>query len=537
MSDRSLDHGPGCRRPFAVSRPRSPRTSRSPTHDPFSFLHLRGGDGPSELGQDDDGTHSDEDDRPPPRRAVVPQPRQGTSSSEFQPGAIVRVKLRNFVTYEEAEFFLGPNLNMVIGPNGTGKSSLVCAICLGLGYASNVLGRASAFGEFVKHGKDEAEIEVELQRKPEDPENYVVGLCIRREDNTRKFTINGQRVSHREIQKLMRSLRIQIDNLCQFLPQDKVAEFAALSPVELLEKTLHAAAAEEMINWRVELKELFRSQKETENSGEKIREELRKMESRQHVLQADVEKLRERKAIQEEIENLSQLRVVVQYYDARDKFKKAKTRKTEAERTLKRLHNSVAPALQAVNKKQEYQSKLNLVVADRQRRLHAAEGAADTAVGLVEAAQVKCQDLSDKKEAERVNFSAKKQELGRLRKKITDLEANHRRIPKEFDAADWNRRIVRLSRHPSALCCITHANHTTLAGTRASAAREGDGSRRRGRGVEANPGKGSPKSRAVGTTADKSARAGITTRTATKPAEEDRPRRREGLGVAEGPSS
>ena len=60
------------------------------------------------------------------------------SRSCHQPGAIVRVKLTNFVTYTSAEFFPGPNLNMVIGPNGTGKSTLVCAICLGLGWPPSV---------------------------------------------------------------------------------------------------------------------------------------------------------------------------------------------------------------------------------------------------------------------------------------------------------------------------------------------------------------------------------------------------------------
>src|SRR5271156_4254952 len=58
----------------------------------------------------------------------------GPEKSKYQPGAILRVKLTNFVTYTSAEFFPGPNLNMVIGPNGTGKSTLVCAICLGLGW-------------------------------------------------------------------------------------------------------------------------------------------------------------------------------------------------------------------------------------------------------------------------------------------------------------------------------------------------------------------------------------------------------------------
>ena len=60
------------------------------------------------------------------------------SRKKYQPGSIVRVELKNFVTYTAVEFFPGPSLNMVIGPNGTGKSTLVCAICLGLGWGPQV---------------------------------------------------------------------------------------------------------------------------------------------------------------------------------------------------------------------------------------------------------------------------------------------------------------------------------------------------------------------------------------------------------------
>lgn len=60
------------------------------------------------------------------------------SRRKHQPGSIVRVKLENFVTYTAVEFSPGPSLNMVIGPNGTGKSTLVCAICLGLGWGAQV---------------------------------------------------------------------------------------------------------------------------------------------------------------------------------------------------------------------------------------------------------------------------------------------------------------------------------------------------------------------------------------------------------------
>ena len=65
-------------------------------------------------------------------------PRSKGVQKKYQPGSIIRVKLANFVTYTAVEFFPGPSLNMVIGPNGTGKSTLVCAICLGLGWGPQV---------------------------------------------------------------------------------------------------------------------------------------------------------------------------------------------------------------------------------------------------------------------------------------------------------------------------------------------------------------------------------------------------------------
>lgn len=49
------------------------------------------------------------------------------NESGYQPGSIVRVSLTNFVTYEKADFCPGPSLNMVIGPNGTGKVSNLCS--------------------------------------------------------------------------------------------------------------------------------------------------------------------------------------------------------------------------------------------------------------------------------------------------------------------------------------------------------------------------------------------------------------------------
>lgn len=44
-------------------------------------------------------------------------------------------------TYDYSVVYPGPNLNMIVGANGTGKSSIVCAICLGLAGKTAILGR------------------------------------------------------------------------------------------------------------------------------------------------------------------------------------------------------------------------------------------------------------------------------------------------------------------------------------------------------------------------------------------------------------
>ncbi|RKP15835.1 hypothetical protein ROZALSC1DRAFT_25991, partial [Rozella allomycis CSF55] len=51
----------------------------------------------------------------------------------YRVGSILKVVMKRFLTYDFAEVYPGPYMNLVIGANGTGKSTIVCAICLGLG--------------------------------------------------------------------------------------------------------------------------------------------------------------------------------------------------------------------------------------------------------------------------------------------------------------------------------------------------------------------------------------------------------------------
>lgn len=394
-----------------------------------------------------DDASSDASESPKRRRTlstVATTHTNGTTvdMNAFQPGAIVRVTVENFVTYEKAEFFPGPYLNMVIGPNGTGKSSLVCAICLGLGYGPKHLGRAGSVKEFVKHGKDTATIEIELQKRPNDRRNHIIKMQIRREQNSQKWWINGKETTAKNIQELMRTLKIQVDNLCQFLPQDRVVEFAACTPVNLLHETLRAAAPEEMLQWQSQLQELHKTKKIATEGTQADTETLQNLETRQQGLQADVDRLREREEIQTRVENLESALVLCKYQEARQKHTEARERKKIAERSLRRLEQETGPSLEAVNKKQVYAENIAEALADKEKELDDAHVTTRKRIRDVVRAAEKVGDMADKLEGERKDFEAKKKEVAASRLRITNMRAELSNKPADFNGAEWNQKIV-----------------------------------------------------------------------------------------------
>lgn len=133
---------------------------------------------------------------------------------------------------------------MVIGPNGTGKSTILCAICLGLGGEPRLLGRASEIETFVANGEEEGEIELELVNTQGGP-NPIIRREIRRQGKPKSlFYWDGHASSAKAVrEKCLTEYNITVDNLCTFLPQDRVGSFSGFDSKQLLietEKSLNA---------------------------------------------------------------------------------------------------------------------------------------------------------------------------------------------------------------------------------------------------------------------------------------------------------
>nr|CCA24606.1 structural maintenance of chromosomes protein 5 puta [Albugo laibachii Nc14] len=207
-----------------------------------------------------------------------------SSCDEYVDGSIYRVKLHNFLTYNDAEFHPGPRLNLILGPNGTGKSSVVCALCVGLGGSTKVLGRADKVGQFVRHEKESGFVEIELFFGSG---NSIIRRIIQRDHRSTWF-LNGREATYKQILQLMARAKIQIDNLCQFLPQDKVGEFTQMNRMQLLNATEQAVLNGELATTHEEIvrmqQEMHTKKKELLRAKQAL--DLKKSENQQRKVEA-----------------------------------------------------------------------------------------------------------------------------------------------------------------------------------------------------------------------------------------------------------
>ncbi|XP_073490680.1 structural maintenance of chromosomes protein 5 [Aquarana catesbeiana] len=271
-------------------------------------------------------------------------------------GAIVRIKMENFLTYDLCEVFPGPHLNMIVGANGTGKSSIVCAICLGLAGKTSFIGRADKVGFYVKRGCQKGMVELELYKASG---NLVITREIQVSNNQSTWFINGRNASLKSVEEQVAAMNIQVGNLCQFLPQDKVGEFAKLSKTELLEATEKSIGPPEMHRFHCELKNCREKEKELENKCKGHEEVLEKLKQGNERYKQDVERYYERKRHLDKIKMLERKRPWVEYENCRQHYEEVKQKRDKLKEELKGKQESQAPLNQKIQQYDKQQKQID----------------------------------------------------------------------------------------------------------------------------------------------------------------------------------
>lgn len=126
-------------------------------------------------------------------------------------------------------------MNLIIGPNGTGKSTIVSALAVVFCAPLSLLGRNTDLAAFVKHGEKSATIELSIY-DPQRPDNGSVTRLKRQFNSDGKSVsfIDGNKCNTSAVRQIATRYDVQLDNLTQFMPQEKICEFATMEPGELL---------------------------------------------------------------------------------------------------------------------------------------------------------------------------------------------------------------------------------------------------------------------------------------------------------------
>ncbi|XP_074934457.1 structural maintenance of chromosomes protein 5 isoform X3 [Phalacrocorax aristotelis] len=251
---------------------------------------------------------------------------------------------------------------MIVGANGTGKSSIVCAICLGLAGKPSFIGRADKVGLFVKQGCLKGVVEIELSKIPD---NIIITREIHVVNNTSSWFIDRKPTTLKTVEEQIAALNIQVDNLCQFLPQDKVGEFAKLSKVELLEATEKSIGPPEMYQFHCELKNFREKEKELENLCREKAKSLEKMRQRVERYKQDVDRFHECKQHLDLIAMLERKRPWVEYESVRQQHEEAKQKRDQAKEELKNLKQMQSPVTKKIQENEEYLQSLDMKIRDK----------------------------------------------------------------------------------------------------------------------------------------------------------------------------
>ncbi|XP_030625495.1 structural maintenance of chromosomes protein 5 [Chanos chanos] len=326
----------------------------------------------------------------------------------FVEGSIVRITMQNFLTYDHSEVFPGPNLNMIVGANGTGKSSIVCAICLGLAGKTAILGRGDKIGLYVKRGCSKGSVEIELYKIGG---NLVINREIFVENNQSVWMLNGRHSSQKAVEEEVKALHIQVGNLCQFLPQEKVGEFAKMSKIELLEATEKSVGPPEMYEFHCELKTFRNKERELENVCKEKANFLEKARQRNERNKLEVERYYMKKRHLDMIKMLEKKKPWVEYETARRQLEEVKKDREEKKKALKSLKEAQAPMLRKI---QSIENQLQPIESQMKEKT----------AGIREAS-LKCKQ--------------KQEQLDRKYKEIEDIKQDLRL--KETEEADRQKRI------------------------------------------------------------------------------------------------
>nr|XP_057912174.1 structural maintenance of chromosomes protein 6-like [Doryrhamphus excisus]XP_057912175.1 structural maintenance of chromosomes protein 6-like [Doryrhamphus excisus]XP_057912176.1 structural maintenance of chromosomes protein 6-like [Doryrhamphus excisus] len=311
-------------------------------------------------------------------------------------GIVESITLKNFMCHALlGPFTFGPNVNFVVGSNGSGKSAVLTALIVSLGGNAQATNRGASLKGFVKEGESTADVSITLRNKGRDafkPEVYgpaiIIDVKLTR-DGVRTYKIKsktGHIISSKkeELESILDNFNIQVNNPVSVLTQEMSKYFLhSKGEGDKYRFFMKATQLEQMKDDFVHIKTTKRlTEDKVEQHGECLKELKRKSQEKEDryknlasldEMQTKLEELQKQMAwamVSETEKDLEPVREKLQAdkcstekYD--EKVKECKNKVKESEKIYKHIQEQLEGITQQV---QELQPKCAELKAEAQKR-------------------------------------------------------------------------------------------------------------------------------------------------------------------------
>lgn len=252
-----------------------------------------------------------------------------SNGSVRQAGSISKVILVQFMCHKFQVVELGPQINFVIGHNGSGKSAVLTAITLVLGAKATSTNRGSSLKSFIREGQNKAEVTLHLTNRGDEafqPETFGHEIIIERslsKDGTSAFKIKSGRdnrtvsTKRSELQAILDHFMIQADNPLSILNQDAAKKFLnASSSKQKYDFFIRGTQLQQLTD---EYEEINANLVMSRTLLDKKREDLPELYERAKSAQKTMKELKEASQAQDKISQLQKELICIYVAEAKDK--------------------------------------------------------------------------------------------------------------------------------------------------------------------------------------------------------------------------
>lgn len=202
--------------------------------------------------------------------------------------------------------------------------------------------------DFIRFGSQTASIIIEFYSGNAEDANIVIERQIRSVNKNGKtecqtiWKLNGRTAQKKEISDFIKNLHIDINNLCQVLPQERVVEFSRLTPKELLVSTEKSIGDVNLYDNHMRLIQLSNEANKLDTAINSCNAFIMKLNSYKTNIEPDMMLLQQKKKFEKELDWLKKKQIWLEYEikremyaEAKDTFTQKKTEYTTAANQLK----------------------------------------------------------------------------------------------------------------------------------------------------------------------------------------------------------